>query len=323
MRLAKLDERLTNKKLAISIKSNDGRKLVNEGTVLSDRLIDRLINSGLNAVYIEDENYDIEIKETMNSSKQVRIFTMLQEVYAKIEKNEFNNIDLLHFIRTELLPEMKKEPVSISANQVMDKDDYLQHSINVTMLAVRTAYSLGFPTDKIELMAFIALMHDIGKMLKRKDTKLKDIPHYEVAFEFLKRKNCSVLSYMAIRFQEEAYDGSGVYKVAEEKQIVFSKILSICDYYETLLRTTNFMPYECFEKTQAFVNIKFDPAIFEAFRDSIFIYPIGLPVLLNNEVEGVIIRQNHSYPLRPIIKSEDKYYDLMENLSLFIQKIAI
>ncbi|MDD3173230.1 MAG: phosphohydrolase, partial [Herbinix sp.] len=171
--------------------------------------------------------------------------------------------------------------------------------------------------------AFIALLHDIGKMLKEKDVKLKNTPHYEIAFEFLKRKNCTVLTYIAIRFQEEAYDGSGVYKLAKEKQIDFTKILSICDFYENLLRTSNLMPYECFEKTQALVNTKFDPEVFKAFRDAIFIYPIGLPVQLNNKAEGIIIRQNISYPLRPVVKAADKYYNLMENLSLFIEKVAI
>lgn len=323
MRLAKLNEILENKKLAIAIRTKDGKKLVNEGTTLSARLIERLRISGLSAVYIEDNNYDIELRETIDNNKQIRIYTKLQEVFARIEKNEFNQVDLMHFIRVEFLPEMKNGPVSIPADQIMEKDDYIQHSINVAMLAARTAACLDFAMDKIEMMVFIAMLHDIGKLLKAKDAKLKEIPHYEAAFEFLKRKNCTVLSYMAIRFQEENFDGSGAYKITNDKQIDYAKILCICDYYETLLRTTSLMPYECFEKTQALVNMRFDPEVFKAFRNSIYIYPIGLPVQLNNSIEGIIVSQNESYPLRPVIKTIDKCYNLMENLSLFIQKIAI
>jgi len=323
MRLAKLDGELENKKLAISIKSKDGRKLVNEGTVLSDRIIERLINSGFNAVYIEDENYDIQLQETLDNDRRALVFTKMQGVYTGIEKDVFNSIELLRFIRLVLLPEIKNEPVSIPTDQIMEKDDIIQHSINVAMLAIRTACSLGFNMEKIELMAFISLLHDIGKILKIKDLKLKDVPHYEVAFEFLKRKNCSVLSYMSIRFQEETFNGRGVYKMDGEKQIDLAKVLSICDFYETLLRTTNLMPYECFEETQALVNTRFDPEVFEAFRDSLFIYPIGLPVRLNNKAEGIIVRQNTSYPLRPIVKTQEKDYNLMENLSLFIEQVAI
>jgi HD-GYP domain-containing protein (c-di-GMP phosphodiesterase class II) len=323
MRLAKLGNYLENKKLATAIKSRDGKKLVNEGAVLSLRLIERLLENGLSAVYIEDDNYDIELKESIDVNKQARIYMKLQEVFAKIERNDFNHIELMHFIRTDFLPEIKNEPVSIPADQVMEKNDIVQHSIHVSMLAVRVAILCGFAKDKIEMMAFVALLHDIGKVIKNKDSKLKDIPHYEVAFDFLKKKNCTVLSYMSIRFQEENYDGSGAYKIDKDKQIDYAKILGVCDYYENLLRSGNLMPYECYERTQALVNSRFDPEVFEVFRDSIYIYPVGLPVLLSNKVEGIIIRQNESYPLRPIIKTGDQCYNLMENLSLFIQKVAI
>lgn len=323
MRLARLDEELTDQKLAISIKSKDGRKLVNEGTILSERLIERLKSSGLTAVYIEDAAYDIELHETVDVSKRALLYTRLQEIYSGIEKNEFNSVGLLSFIRHEILPDIKNEPVSIPYNEMMEKDDIIQHSINVSLLSIRTASLLGLNMEKIELAAFIAILHDVGKLLKNKDPKLKNVPHYDVAFEFLKRKNCSVLSYMAVKFQEEFYNGKGPNKAENEKQFDLAKILGICDFYETLLRTTNLMPYECYEETQALVNSRFDPEVFAAFRDALYIYPVGLPVYLNNKVAGVIVRQNHSYPLRPVVKTADHCYNLMENLSLFIEKVAM
>lgn len=86
MRLAKLGDYLENKKLATAIKSRDGKKHVNEGSVLSVRLIERLIASGLSAVYIEDDNYDIELKESIDANKQAKIYMKLQDVFARIEK---------------------------------------------------------------------------------------------------------------------------------------------------------------------------------------------------------------------------------------------
>lgn len=324
MRLAKLDEDLSNKKLAISIKTKDGKKLINEGAVLTGSIIDRLKSSGLNTVYIEDNNVDVQLHETLDENRRALLYTKMQEVFAGITtRKDFNSIELLRFIRQEFLPEIKNEPVSIPADQIMNKDDYIMHSINVAILAVRTAYNMGLNMDKQEQMAFIALMHDVGNVIKKNNMKYKDTPHYEIAYEFLKDKNCAVLSYMSVRFQEEAYNGSGVYKISKDKQIDFAKILCICNFYENLLRTTNLMPYECFEKTQAFVNVKFDPEVFEAFRDAIYIYPIGLPVQLSNKAEGVVVKQNESYPLRPVVKTSDNYYNLMENLSIFIEKVAI
>lgn len=139
----------------------------------------------------------------------------------------------------------------------------------------------------------------------------------------MKRKNCSVLSYISVKYQEEAYDGSGVYKMGFDKQLNFTKILAICDYYETRLRSASRMAYECFEETQALVNTKFDPNIFQSFLESIYIYPVGLPIRLNTKEEGVVIMQNQFFPLRPIVKTKDNYYNLMENLSLFIEAVII
>lgn len=323
MRLAKLDESIINKKLAITIKSGDGKKLINGGTILTDKIIERLKSSGFKAVYIEDDNFDIELEESLDDDKRVYITSKIQDIYKRIENNDFNSVELLRFIRLDLLPDIKNKPVSIPFNEIMIIDDIIQHSINVALLAVRTAIQLGLNMEKIELAAFVAFMHDIGRLFKKKDVNLKNVPHNEISYEFMKRKNCSVLSYMSVKYQNESFNGNGIYKIENQKQIDIAKILGICDFYETLLRTTNLLPYECFEKTQSLVNIKFDPMVFEAFRDSIYIYPVGLPVLLNNKEIGVIVKQNQSYPLRPVIKSNEKYYNLMETLALFIEKTAI
>ncbi|QUH22142.1 HD-GYP domain-containing protein [Alkaliphilus sp. B6464] len=323
MRLAKLNESLSNHKLATAIKSKDGKKLINEGAVLSDKVIERLINSGLNTVYIEDENIDIELQGTLDSDKMAAIFIKLQEVYEAASKDEFNNYKFNNFIRNELLPEIKNEPISITVGQVMDKDDIIQHSINVALLSVKTAITLGINRDKIEYLAIASLMHDIGKILKQKNEKLKKELYEEIGFEFLKRKQTSALVYMTVKFQSEFFDGNGLFKMEGKKQNELIKILSICDYYENLLRTTELMPHECFEKVQSLVNTRFDPEIFDAFRKSLYIYPMGLPVRLNNGVEGVVYIQNKSYPLRPIIKTKNMYYNLLENLSLFIEQVTL
>lgn len=323
MRLAKLDENLTNQKLATVIKSKDGRKLINEGTTLSTRTIERLINSGLNAIYIEDENTDIKLQESLEESKRIELSKKLKEIYDRIEKNEYNDVEFEKYIRTKILPEIDKDPISIPIGQIMDPDDIIQHSINVLLLAVRMANVMGLKQDKVTSVAKAALLHDIGKYLKNKDDELKNMKHEEIGFEFLKRKHASVILYMAVKFQSENYDGTGLYKIEEKNQNEIVKILTICDFYETLLRTTNLLPHESFERVQSLVNTKFDPEIFEVFRKSLYIYPIGLPVKLNGGEEGVIYMQNKSYPLRPVIKTKNMQYNLMEHLSLFIEQVII
>lgn len=221
------------------------------------------------------------------------------------------------------MSEIKNEPVSIPFGQIMDKNDIVQHSINVALLSIRTAVTMGLSQDKVEHVAKAALLHDIGKYLNQRDSSLNDIPHEEIGFEFLKRKHSSVLVYTTVKFQSETIDGKGPYRIEKDKQHDLVKILSICNYYEELMRTTDLLPHECFEKVQALVNTKFDPEIFEAFRKSVYVYPVGLPVRLSNKEEGIVIKQNKSYPLRPVVKVDRVYYNLMEHLSLFIKEVTI
>jgi HD-GYP domain-containing protein (c-di-GMP phosphodiesterase class II) len=231
-----------------------------------------LVTQEYKAEYLTNENFDIHLQESFDSKRYAAILTHLDEIFEGIEKDKLSINRIFEFIHSELLPEIKNEPLNILHSKLTSKDNLINHSINVTILSVRMADFLGLSLEKIEFMAFIALMHDIGKLLVKKELTFIRLPHYELAYEFLKSKNCTALALMSIRFQEEAFDGSGLYKITGDKQIIYAKILNICNYYETLLRTTKLTPYECFEKVQELVNTRFDPKIFKIFRDAFFLY---------------------------------------------------
>ncbi|RKD29544.1 HD-GYP domain-containing protein [Thermohalobacter berrensis] len=325
MQLTKLDESAINKRLSYPLKTKDGRKLVNGNTILSERLIKRLKSSGFNAVYIQDENTDIELKETLPENKRAEIAAKLQEVYDNIANNQYNDIEFARFIRNNILPEIKNEPISIPINETMDKNDILHHSLNVCLLSVRTALTMGLTQDKVEAVARAALLHEIGKILKKKsrNNALKKKSYEEVGYSFLKNKHSSVLVYTTVRYHNETLDEKGPFHLSKDNQHELTKIISLCNYYENLLREAKLLPHECFEKVQALVNFKFDPDVFKAFRKSLYIYPVGLPVKLSNGNEGIVAMQNKAYPLRPIIKADGIFYNLLENLSLFIEKVTI
>ncbi|EOD00788.1 HD-GYP domain-containing protein [Caldisalinibacter kiritimatiensis] len=323
MRLAKLDENILNKKLALTIKSSTGRKLIQNNVVLSERVIKRLKSNGLNAIYIEDENVDVELRESITEDKRIQIIQKLNEIYSDIQRGQYNDIEFGRFIRNEILPSIVNEPVSLPIGQVMKEEDISQHSLNVCLLVVRTGIAIGLNQEKIEQLAKAALLHEVGKLIQKSDKRLEEIPYEELGYRYLKQKHSSVLVYTTVRFQNETIDGKGTLKIPESNQNELVKILSICNYYESLLRTTHLLPHQCFEKVQALVNTKFDTKVFEAFRKSIYIYPIGLPVKLNNGEEGIVFKQNELYPLRPIVKANGQEYNLLENLSLFIEEVLM
>lgn len=320
MKLAKLDENIIGKRIATVIKEQDGRKLVNEGTLISERILERLKVYKLNAIYIEDENVDIELHETIDNDKRIMIIKALKDMYKDISNRKYNVIALNKLIKEEILPEIKNEPVNIIVDGIMGADDIAEHSLNVCLLSVVTAMKLGFGKDKIEILAKAALLHDIGKIIK---SDKKDIGHEQIAFEYLKNNVESVLVYTTVRYHHETIDGKGPQKQSIESQNDFVKIISLTNFYENLLRKGHLLHHECFEQLQSLINIKFEKTVYDAFAKSIYLYPVGLPIKLNNNEFGIVVRQNNSYPLRPIIRTKTNEYNLLEHLSLFIEKAEL
>lgn len=320
MKLAKLDKNLIGQKLGTTIKTFDGKRLVNENTKLSERLIERLKNYGMNAIYIEDENLDIELKETLED-KRGEVIVELNSIYDRIsKKNFFDEYELRKLIKQHIFTEISNEPVSLPVGKTISGYDIAQHSLNVCLLSIIIGMKLGLGMDKLEVLAEAALLHDIGKLLKN-DKKEKG--HEQLGYEFLKNKANSIILCTLVKFHHETIDGKGPQKLEPKNQSELIRILSICNYYENLLFKERLIPNEAFEKLQALINVKFDPDTFDALRKSVYIYPLGLPVKLNNGEEGIIIRQNKDFPLRPFVRIKKTEHNLLEHLSLFIAEIVI
>ncbi|WP_069649826.1 HD-GYP domain-containing protein [Caloranaerobacter ferrireducens] len=320
MRLYKVDEKIINKRIAVPIKSQDGRKLISEGTQISERLLKRLKDFGLNAVYIEDDNSDVKLEETISEDKRIEIIKKLNCIYQDISKNIFNESELNSLVKNEILNEIGSKQVSIPIDKITNENSIAEHSLNVCLLSIATGKKYGLNMEKVEILAKAALLHDIGKIIKNNKNNLR---HEQIGFEFLKSKFTSVLLYTTVRYHHETIDGNGPQKQPKARQHDLVKILSLANHYENLIRKEHLMPHECFEKVQALVNVKYDNEVFEAFRKSIHIYPVGLPVKLNNQELGIVIRQNNGFPLRPFVRTEKMEYNLLEHLSLFIEKVEL
>ncbi|WP_176461913.1 HD-GYP domain-containing protein [Anaeromicrobium sediminis] len=321
MKLAKLDSNLIGQKLGTIIKTQDGQKLINSGNKISQKVLERLLNYGMNCLYIEDENTDLELEESISEDVRVEIIKKLNTIYENIsKKNTFDEYELNHIVRNHILMNINNKPISLPIGRTLKGQDLAHHSLNVCLLCIMTANQYGLPMDRVEILAKAALLHDIGKILKSNDNSMS---HGQMAYNFLRHKTDSVILCNAIRFHHETLDESGPEKLSPNHQGDLIKILSLCNYYENLLNDKNLVQYECFEKIQALANTKFDGKVFEAFKKSIHIYPIGLPVKLNTGEEGIVARQNNSFPLRPIVRTDKAEYNLINNLSLFISEVGL
>lgn len=130
----------------------------------------------------------------------------------------------------------------------------------------------------------------------------------------------------------ERLDGSGYPFHMEGKHLKQEvRIVSLCDQFDNMVYG-NLMPRfkvrQAIEYIMSQAGTKFDFTLVQLFIESVAAYPIGTTVVTNEGDSAVVLRQNHKFPTRPVIRllknSEGIEYeafeerDLTKNLTLFI-----
>lgn len=223
-------------------------------------------------------------------------------------------------------------------------DDYLvAHSLNVCILSLIFARSLGLDEDKMHDLGMGALLHDIGeirlpKELLSKPTELNAEEHAtmekhtEYGASIL--RNNSGIPQTAVDIamhHHERIDRSGYPNRLGGQEISQSaKIVGIIDVYDALTSAT---PYRaCISSTDALKSMYdwrgalFDSNLVEKFIQCVGIYPVGSTLELNSGEIGIVISagpENRLFPKMLLVKEErDKFYDppRIINLSQFKER---
>lgn len=134
----------------------------------------------------------------------------------------------------------------------------------------------------------------------------------------------------------ERYDGSGYPRGLKGNEISqFGRIISICDVFTAVSANRSyrlrFKPNEAYELILSGSGSMFDPDFVDEFRNTFFIYPLGSCVRLSNGVEGYVVKQNKSFPDRPVIRviyEKDKAnsispyeIDLLQHNDIIIEEV--
>jgi HD-GYP domain-containing protein (c-di-GMP phosphodiesterase class II) len=102
----------------------------------------------------------------------------------------------------------------------------------------------------------------------------------------------------------------------------FSKIISVCDVFTAMssnrCHRDRFNPNEAYEYILCNAGTMFDEEVVTKFKQSFYIYPLGIRVKLSNGLEGYVVRQNESFPDRAIVRvsyendlgGKSFYYDI-------------
>lgn len=327
MRLVLLDEKIMGKELAIPIYFANGIIYANEGCILSEGAIRNLKNAGIDTVYIKDENNEMNLKEVLNAPIRLEVMHELKDTFDDIKKSKKVDEDKIRNIIDKIVDNFEVSENSFMLNNIGHKNEDLKlvnHSINVALLSLLIGVNKKYNRDKLEKLATGAILHDVGKLFDNGPN------HCKIGYNLVKStSHIPVTSNMCIFHHHESEDGTGYpEKLKGDKIHEFTKIVSICNEYNNLLQSGRFkLPSIAIEYIASQAGKKFDREIYSDFINSIYCYPNGLFVRLNNGVKGVVVKQNKNFPSRPvvgvIVDGKPVINDLLKNLTLFVEEVIL
>ena len=192
------------------------------------------------------------------------------------------------------------------------------HSVNTTVLCISLASTLGFKYQDIVRFAQGTFMADIGmtsfqkKMISRPSgLSKKEIDeikkHPILAVDFLKKVGVddSLIDIIILQHHER-FDGSGYpYGLKGDEIHPISKLFAIVDVYIAMTSSRpqrpGIPPHMVLGEIHKLSGTHFDPRMKDFFIKKIGVYPTGSLVEMTSGHVGIVVSQNKTDPLRPVV----------------------
>lgn len=322
---------------------DDYDDVYNEGQDVSDSECADVKNekkTEYNNKYIENHIYKVE--ETAINSR-----TIIKDVLEKHIYRHNSDLKIIGEQAEKIIESVIEEPEVITNITEMRNisTDMYTHCINVCALSTIMALRLKMSEKQVRNISIGAILHDIGlryikvPYMNTNETymNVKDALEYEkhTIFGYSSLQDEGWIPDIAkeiILLHHERIDGKGYpFQHKGDKIKTEVKLVSLCDDFESLISgvgSTKLKIYEAIEYIKANQGIKYDATITDKLLESVAVYPVGINVITSEGEMGVVVRQNHKFTDRPVIKmlkhadgspyNDDVEKDLMKYLTLFI-----
>jgi putative nucleotidyltransferase with HDIG domain len=214
---------------------------------------------------------------------------------------------------------LRNENALLLLSKIKNKDDYTaEHCINVSILAAAFGKHLGLLEEEIRVLALGGMLHDVGKM--RIDDAILNKPGALTPEEFdIMKKHTTygrdvlaalpTLEHAAVDVaysHHERMDGKGYPRGLPSQQIpVFAKMVGVVDTYDAI---TSSRVYDKGRASMQALQIihrnkgtQFDAELAVEFIRMIGVYPPGSIVELENDEVGIVVANQKTNKLRPIV----------------------
>lgn len=339
--------------LAKEVYDIDGRILLAAGATLTDRNLASLRERGVVNLFVANPQIELPpVDEVIEETVRLKTVKSVKKIFEGVNKKGI----------FDLPEESKKMVVSIIKDIMADKsvvlhlahidrhqDDLFAHSVNVSILSVMTAVSIGrYEPRELYKIAIGAMFHDIGYSFMPKRAGAAEPTreeaealkaHTNYGFELLRRVREFPLLAAHIAYQHhERADGTGYPRKLTGQDIhPYARIVALANEYDNLVtgrfNKKGMAAHTAYELIVATSTSLFDPEVAEAFLAKIALYPLGAFVRLTNGdigvVTGVTPRIQHRPRLKIVknslgfIAGELVELDLSshENLTLFVDAV--
>jgi HD-GYP domain-containing protein (c-di-GMP phosphodiesterase class II) len=322
---------------------DDYDDVYNEGQDVSDSECADVKNekkTEYNNKYIENHIYKVE--ETAINSR-----TIIKDVLEKHIYRHNSDLKIIGEQAEKIIESVIEEPEVITNITEMRNisTDMYTHCINVCALSTIMALRLKMSEKQVRNISIGAILHDIG-LRYIKVPYMNTNETYMNVKDALEYKKHTIFGYSSLQdegwipdiakeiilLHHERIDGKGYpFQHKGDKIKTEVKLVSLCDDFESLISgvgSTKLKIYEAIEYIKANQGIKYDATITDKLLESVAVYPVGINVITSEGEMGVVVRQNHKFTDRPVIKmlkhadgsqyKDDVEKDLMKYLTLFI-----
>ena len=322
---------------------DDYDDVYNEGQDVSDSECADVKNekkTEYNNKYIENHIYKVE--ETAINSR-----TIIKNVLEKHIYRHNSDLKIIGEQAEKIIESVIEEPEVITNITEMRNisTDMYTHCINVCALSTIMALRLKMSEKQVRNISIGAILHDIG-LRYIKVPYMNTNETYMNVKDALEYKKHTIFGYSSLQdegwipdiakeiilLNHERIDGKGYpFQHKGDKIKTEVKLVSLCDDFESLISgvgSPKLKIYEAIEYIKANQGIKYDATITDKLLESVAVYPVGINVITSEGEMGVVVRQNHKFTDRPVIRmlkhadgsqyKDDVEKDLMEYLTLFI-----
>ena len=202
-------------------------------------------------------------------------------------------------------------------------DETYSHPLNVTVLSLMLAKSIGITPEESHMLGMAALLHDAGKErdihLARADSGMSTQQteqllwqrHCESGAELACQAGLSERVARIIMQHHERADGTGYPLGLKGSDIdPLASILALINAYDGLCNPIHFTdamtPYAALSHLFANERKKYDAPMLNLLIKSLGVYPPGSIVTLSDGSYGLVISVNPQKLLRPLIMLHDR-----------------